>query len=104
MEEQEQLIRMLHRAELSLSNEPLSAIEIADIIWLATHLRLRQNQTEPAIINTNIQQDGKSNKTEKTEKKDSPSPSQNNGNQGKSDSESDSKTDEVSVVTHHDSA
>ncbi len=104
MEEQEQLIRMLHRAELSLSNEPLSAIEIADIIWLATHLRLRQNQTEPATINTNIQQDGKSDKTEKTEKKDSPSPSQNNGNQGKSDSESDSKTDEVSVVTHHDSA
>ncbi len=108
MEEQEQLIRMLHRAELSLSNEPLSAIEIADIIWLATHLRLRQNQTEPATINTKLQQDGESNKTEKTEKKDSSSSSDNqsnnNGNQGKSDSESDSKTDEVSVVTHHESA
>ncbi len=108
MEEQEQLIRMLYRAELSLSNEPLSAIEIADIIWLATHLRLRQNQTELVTINSHIRKDGKSNKTEKTEKKDSPSSndnqSNNNGDQGKSDSESDSKTDQVSVVTYHDSA
>ena len=105
---EEQIIQMLHRAELGLSNEPLTAIEIADIIWLATHLRLKQNPTKTATINSNIQQDGKQNKTEKKEKKDSQTSndnqSNNNGDRGKSDSESDSKTDEVSIVTHHGSA
>ncbi|MEM9273235.1 MAG: formylglycine-generating enzyme family protein [Cyanobacteria bacterium P01_F01_bin.143] len=106
MEKQEQLIRMLNRAELSLSNEPLSSIEIADIIWLATYFRQRQKQTEPVNINTNIQRDSNSNQTEKKKQTKDISTGNNNqtnkndDTQGESNSESNSKTDQISVVAN----
>ena len=107
---QEQLISMLQKAELGLSEEPLTAIEIADIIWLATHLWQKQPQNEPNPIPTKTQDNpnNKQNKQVKGETKNSQEKNdksgEKNNNQQKDQSKASDKVDEVPIMTQQHSS
>ena len=99
----EQLIQMLHRTELGL-DEPLSAIEIADIIWLATHLRSKQRPTQTIEVNSNKESIFGSEEQEQNQPQFNPN--KNNTEQEPTTSEPvvETKDEEVSVISESNSA